>query len=66
MFHNLFKCVPGLLLYGCYGYRRSTEAIKPKKSMDEDFIMFEQPGMDTHVRQIQPEQELTKDILDES
>lgn len=34
--------------------------------MDEDFIMFEKPGVDTHVRQIQPKQEVTKDILDET
>ncbi|KAL9970349.1 hypothetical protein ACROYT_G022706 [Oculina patagonica] len=31
--------VPGLLIYGFYGYRRSNEALKPKQSSEDDFIM---------------------------
>ncbi|XP_078374418.1 cationic amino acid transporter 2-like [Oculina patagonica] len=57
--------VPGLLIYGFYGYRRSNEALKPKQSSEDDFIMCENLDVDARIQHIQPKPKHFQDILDE-
>lgn len=43
-----------MIIYTLYGYRRSKEALKPKKSTEGDFILFENPDVDASFKYIQP------------
>lgn len=56
-------CVAGLFIYAFYGYRRSNEALKPKHSSEQDFIMYENPDVDARIKKIQPKAKSYQDLF---